>query len=228
MIRKILTINPDIKEFEHALIGVSLHNSYFKPFILYELIKSAKRNFKSFHVFLCDTPTVYTFQALGYTKEKSQKKTDRQARWMKNKIREALIMAGIEQTDEYIIDGERLEKNECFKLIYNYYKFLFKNNSYFREICIKTSQKCYDETLSEFGGKSHKQFNVEEAAKYIVWELSLITQSAEILNVGSSLFCYHKELYFAEHIFKFYRQFSHLTSERNGFGLENEIGAPRK
>lgn len=223
MLEKILTTTKSAESFKHCMIGVSLFNGYFKDAVILKLIKWAMNEFESFHLFLATTPTTYTFQAFGYSEEQAKSRMMKQARWMRNKLVRVLLEANIQNPDHHIIDGFYLEANEAFSSLYSQHMDLYNSNKNYKDDCIQTSQCCYEDSMYHYGNKSREAFDVITASQYIVWEMPVICKTTEILNVESSLFCYHRPMHMLHKVFTFKAEFSFLTDSRNGFGLLKEL-----
>lgn len=92
---------------EHICFGISPFNSLFSQEYLEELINYAQNNFKSFHFFLPDEPTIHPLEALGYGQEEARKKMKKQINWLRNKIQKALASNELTVSD-HLLDFEPL------------------------------------------------------------------------------------------------------------------------
>lgn len=179
-------------EANHACLGISPFNSYFSESTIKNLAQWADQNFKSFSIFIPDKPTVYTLNALGYSLEKSIKQSNKQCRYLKNKIKKALL--AIEKTQEeietIILDGEKLDNNLQFQNTYNKIVWNFENDAVFRADCLEASK-----WVLSTRAKDKNQLTegaLQTAVKYFLYEIPIFIDSANIVNQESSLFCYHQ------------------------------------
>jgi cyclo(L-tyrosyl-L-tyrosyl) synthase len=205
----------------HALIGISPFNSYFSEEVLTELFSWALKIFKDVNIFIPNEISSYTFEALGYDKNKALKKTRTQDRYLKNKAVSALMANGInehETVKRIVFLGDVLS-NEKYISFYNIYKNLYENDKNFREGCLLTSKwvlegKCDLESIDE------KALGI--AVKYFLAELPLFLNSPEILNLESSLFIYKDTPEFVSRIYND-SLFSDLPSVSQGYMAINLI-----
>jgi cyclo(L-tyrosyl-L-tyrosyl) synthase len=199
----------------HALIGVSPFNSYFSKETLTELFSWALKMFKDINIFIPNEISSYTFEALGYDKNKALKKTRSQDRYLKNKTLMALMVSGLNENEavKKIVFFTDISKNEKYISFYNTYKDLYETDKNFRNGCLLTSKwvlegKCDLKTIDE------KALGI--AVQYFLAELPLFLNSPEILNLESSLFVYKDTPEFVNRIYND-NLFSYLPSKSQGY-----------
>ncbi len=205
------------------MLGVSLFNGYFKDATLYKMACWAMQNLPTFHFFVADTPTVHTFEAFGYTPEKARQKMQAQSRYVKNKLFRVLEAVRVKDPTQHIIDGAWLGENATFSKLHQHHTELYEHYGLFKDACLQTSQQYYQDSSHQYVKEQNATFDATIASKYIVWELPVICKTTEILNVDSSLFCYHKPMPILQQIFGLENELSLLTDEGNGFGLLKEV-----
>jgi cyclo(L-tyrosyl-L-tyrosyl) synthase len=176
---------------EHAVLGVSPFNGYFTSGRLLELIQWARAEFQEFHVFVPDQPTAYTLEALGYSAEKSVRKARRQSNYLHNKIRRALVGAGVPSADveRHVIGWAWLSESAEFRRRHDEVQALFGADADFRLECVQASRwvlqdRAHSGTLTDDV--------LRQAARYLLSEIPLFIDSVDILGVDSSVFCYHE------------------------------------
>lgn len=174
---------------EHVLLGISPFNSYFSEENIFNLIKWASDNFSRFHVFIPDTLPMYTFLALGYTKEKSIKKAKRQAAYLKNKVNRVFKKMGY--SDEFalhlLIDMAFLERNPIYINLKNLCYRLYEKNVIFRDQCNLSTEWVLK------GHHAHMDsLDPQLAVHYILHEMPLFCDTPSILDTSSSIFVYHQ------------------------------------
>lgn len=179
-------------EANHACLGISPFNSYFSESTIKNLANWADQNFDSFSIFIPDKPTVYTLNALGYSIQKSIKQSNKQCRYLKNKIKKALL--SIEKTEEeinaIILDGEKLENNKRFQNMYDKIVWNFENDSTFRSDCLEASKWVLETKIKDDSQLTEEA--LQTAVKYFLYEIPIFIDTANIVNKESSLFCYHQ------------------------------------
>jgi cyclo(L-tyrosyl-L-tyrosyl) synthase len=84
---------------EHALIGISPFNSYYSEENLKKLFSWGLSTFKRINIFIPDGISIYTLQGMGYPKERAEKKTRSQDRYLKNKAIRALAANNISEAE---------------------------------------------------------------------------------------------------------------------------------
>jgi cyclo(L-tyrosyl-L-tyrosyl) synthase len=177
---------------EHAVIGISPFNSYFSEERIGALICWAKENFSAFHIYVPDGPSQFTLEALGYPEEKARKKASRQARWLFNKIRRGLDVAGYgEDTfDEFVLCSKALDENKTYQRILEDVELLFEGDLHFRSGCIETSKWVLNGQAGALEEITPDM--VECAVRYFKAELPLFMDSAALVGTASSVFVYQQ------------------------------------
>jgi cyclo(L-tyrosyl-L-tyrosyl) synthase len=173
----------------HALIGVSPFNSYFSEETLTKLFDWALNTFKDVNVFIPNEISSYTFEALGYDKNKALKKTRSQDRYLRNKVIKALITNGLNEHEakQKIVFFTDVLNNKKYFECYNNYENLYKNDKNFQESCLLTSKWVLE---GKYDLESISQDSPNIAVQYFLKELPLFLNGTEILNIKSSLFVY--------------------------------------
>jgi cyclo(L-tyrosyl-L-tyrosyl) synthase len=73
-----------------AIIGMSPGNSYFKDKEVAYFLKEAIKRYGKVAIMVADIPAIATYQAMGYTLFKSQKKARLQGNNLKNRTKRVL------------------------------------------------------------------------------------------------------------------------------------------
>lgn len=204
-----------IYEFrEHVLLGISPFNSYYSEENITALVRWASETFKHFHIFIPDTLPEYNFIALGYAEEKAKKKSLKQARYLKNKIIRAFKSLGFsnDYANHLIIDMEKLQQNEFYQKHRDVCFNLFENDLDFRKDCLEATEW----TLNSYQVTLKRSPEKQIAVHYLLEEMLLFLDTPSILNVNSSLFCYHQTPLFIKKLYTSYRK-STILSLQQGF-----------
>lgn len=207
-------------EANHACIGIRLFNSYFTESIIKKLIYWGNENFTFFNIFIPDRPTVYALNAMGYSMEKSISRTEKQYKYVKNKVRKALLSLGKNQQeiDAIILDGSKLEKNTNFQTTYEEVVWHFENDISFRLHCLEASKWVLQEKIREIDLTEEMLYI---AVKYFLYEIPVFINAANIVGQDSSLFCYHQIPSFLQKIYEY--QFKLKPQDNQGFAELNKI-----
>ncbi|MFP5385611.1 MAG: tRNA-dependent cyclodipeptide synthase [Bacteriovoracia bacterium] len=200
---------------DHICFGISPFNSLFSEEYLSSLVYFALKNFKSFHFFLPDAPTIHTLEALGYSESDSRKKMKKQINWLRNKMHKALAANGLSSEKEnYILDAERLEKNDAFqdelKTVYGFFDF----DPAFRKDCLDASRWVLQNKMEE---KFITEQVLLKAVKYFLFEIPLFAATNKIVQSPTSIFCYHQHISFHEKLYQ--NLLSYTPSFGQGYGM---------
>ncbi|MDR1243890.1 MAG: tRNA-dependent cyclodipeptide synthase [Endomicrobium sp.] len=175
---------------EHALFGISPFNSYYSEDNLKKLFSWALNNFKKISVCIPDGASTYTLQAIGYPKDKADRKTKRHDNNLRNKTINALVANNLSEDEaksKMVFFTDLAQNNKKYLEFCKLYEQMYENDKNFREGCLLTSKHvlsakgnsaCVDERALNF------------AVKYFLAELPLYLNTPDILNVSSSLFVY--------------------------------------
>lgn len=205
-----------LEKKEHICIGVSPFNSLFKEEYLDSLIRHCKTNYQSFHLFIPDEATVYTLLALGYDRDRAEKKTKKQVRWLKNKVIKALRANGISELEvnSYLLDGKTLMKNSAFQEELATVHEYFEKDEAFRKHCLEASRWVLENHLPP---EEMTEDRLKIAVKYFLYELPLFAATPKIVGTSSSVFCYHQSIDFHKNLYS--RQFPYRPSAGQGYGV---------
>ena len=225
LIKDIVTVSPltancrtPYSKGEHVCIGISPFNSLFSEDYIGDLIKWAKENFQTFHLFLPDEPTFYTLEALGYEPSECRKKMKKQLNWLRNKINKALAANGLDSSkDIYLLDWNFLSANKTFNDELDKVYQLFDACPEFRSLCLEASrwvlQSRGDETLIT-------EQSLLIAVKYFLSEIPLFSSTNKIVGKETSLFCYHQSIKFHEKLYE--KALRYKPHSGQGYGVINE------
>jgi len=199
----------------HACFGISPFNSYFSEERILQLIKWGQQEFESMHLFVPDKPSAYTLEALGYSEKEADWKARKQSRWLKNKIRRALLKSGYEEADipNLILDWQMLSENNAYLQSYEYVLDTYKADKTFRKACLEASKWVLESKVEDTSKLSTDV--LQSACRYLLTEIPLFVNTSNIIEKKASVFCYHQCVPIIENLFK--GQFSVNTSQNQGF-----------
>lgn len=182
---------------EHICFGISPFNSLFSQDYLEGQIDWALANFKSFHFFLPDEPTIHTLEALGYSEDDARRKMRKQINWLKNKMQKALESKKL-NPEAYILDWKALKENKSFVRELDNVFQLFDSNEEFRSICLESSRWVLQNKMEE--GQITEECLLK-AVKYFLSEIPIFAATNKIVGTETSLFCYHQSIDFHEKLY---------------------------
>lgn len=175
---------------DHAMIGVSPFNSYFSEARLTDLFSWAKQHFNSFHVFVPDEATRYTLEAAGYSQARAKKKARRQANYLLNKIKRALLKTSPKLDLSFVLTNGVLRNNGRYNALLAKVEQRFATDRVFRQQCLECTRWVLENQVEEID-------TIDEAAllhavQYFLEEMPLFMDSASIVSAHTSVFCYHQ------------------------------------
>lgn len=206
-----------LKTKNHVCFGISPFNSYFSEARIAQLAKWGKSEFKSMHFFIPDIPAIYTLEALGYDSEKATWKARRQSQYLYNKTVKALISVGIEATkiESMILTWKVLRENLNFQNLHAQVQNHFETNLEFRNACLAASAWVLEGKLPY--GSVITEEQSKHAVKYLLSEIPLFLYTPCIVDVESSVFCYHQCIPFIENLMR--GSFSCQKNSGQGFAV---------
>ena len=197
----------------HALLGISPFNSYYSEENIRNLFYWTSSNFSSFNIFIPDTLPIYTFLALGYEKQKAEKKTRRQVSYLTNKVYKALAHIGIslEEAQRRIINVSSMEVNDNYLKLRQYCYDLYESNIEFQNEC----NQCRDFILAGYNININEPEKYKIAIRYLLDEMPFFIDSPAILGIQNSMFIYHEIPHFIHYLYNYLSP--KITSIAQGF-----------
>lgn len=181
------------KKADYAVLGISPFNSYYTREVITDLINVVSSHFIQWKIFIPDEITKFTLQAMGYTKKNAEIKSNKQIRYLKNKVYSSLktIFKDESIIDNKIIGMKDLNNNLIYLDRYNLMLDFFNSNDEFRSFCLEFG----GEALKGVRGNYHKLVSEAEkllASQYLLAELPLFCYLPEIFQMPTACFIYHK------------------------------------
>lgn len=200
---------------EHACFGISPFNSYFSEDRIRTLALWGTQHFESMHFFVPDIPSAFTLQALGYDSEKASWKARRQCQYLINKIEKALCSIGFSPSEakSMLLTWQKLSATKRYNEIFENVQALFTSDSEFKLQCLEASRWVLERRVADTSVLSKEALTL--AAQYLLTEIPLFIDTSSIMNVSSSVFCYHQRVAFIEDIYR--KAFPVYATENQGF-----------
>ncbi|WP_286829263.1 MULTISPECIES: tRNA-dependent cyclodipeptide synthase [Kordiimonas] len=206
-------------ERQHAVIGVSPFNSYFSEERLRALFTWANETFEAFHIFVPDTATRYTLEAVGYDPVRAKKKARRQCRYLLNKIERAIAYTAPELDMSIVLTGDILGANNRYQSLLAHVERKFASDADFKRQCLECSHWVLENQVEDVN--SIDDSALMHAVKYLLAEMPLFMDSASIIGVSSSVFCYHQCPAILRALYE--DRSDGLIDEQQGFLIVDEI-----
>ncbi|WP_236651973.1 tRNA-dependent cyclodipeptide synthase [Streptacidiphilus neutrinimicus] len=198
-------------EGDHAVVGVSPGNSYFSQARLLDLARWGLANFRQVDLVYTDLYVAEMFQALGYGPDDARRKAVKNLRGVRAKVR-----AAVEDTD----DGRgrirahamsEFQDDPAYRRLHEELRQRLDTDGEFRAV-IDELVGAYLASKVLADGREATVEQREVCLRYICAEAPLFLDSPAILDVPSSLNCYHQLLPLAELL---YSRGSGLRASRN-------------
>ncbi|WP_333777903.1 tRNA-dependent cyclodipeptide synthase [Streptomyces sp. IBSBF 3136] len=194
-------------EGAHAVIGVSPGNSYFSARRLHDLARWGLDHFDRVDFVYTDLYVNEMYEASGYTPDEARRKAVKNLRGVRAKVRDAVSAADP--------DGSRLgwrpmsafRAEPAYQEIHRQLKDRLRTDGDFRAVC--------DALVSRFlaaRGEPAGERRRAVCLEYVCAEAPLFLDTPAILQVPSSLNCYHQLLPMAELL---YSRGAGLRASRN-------------
>ena len=190
------TIYPQTEEKKtFALVAISPFNSYFSTDKILEILEWVNNYYEDFAVFFPDKISKYNLDAMGYDESKIHQKVTKQDNHTINRINTALNSFYEKHPDRGkipIYTISMLKENPLYQDLYKNYLNMFYNNKDFRTSCQSMVRsflinKKNSIEADEFRGATA----VYTASQYLLFELPVMINMADIIKVKSCDYVYH-------------------------------------
>jgi cyclo(L-tyrosyl-L-tyrosyl) synthase len=198
-------------EGEHAVIGVSPGNSYFSQQRLLDLARWGAENFRRVDLVYTDLYVAEMYEALGYGEDDARRKAVKNLRGVRAKVR-----AAVGETD----DGSGRIRSHAMSEFQAVPAYRRLHDELWRRLDTDPEFRAViDELVGAFlaskvlaDGRAATARQREVCLRYICAEAPLFLDTPAVLDVPSSLNCYHQLLPLAELL---YSRGAGLRASRN-------------
>lgn len=197
-------------EGDHAVIGVSPGNSYFSAQRVIDLAEWGIEHFDRVDIVYTDLHVAEMYEALGYSPDDARRKAVKNLRGVRAKVTNAVETVGPPGGRLRAHAMSDFTDNPAYLRIHGHIRTLLDTDPDFRETC----HTLVDSFLSSkvLDGRAGTARQREVCLEYICAEAPLFLDTPAILQVPSSLNCYHQLLPMAELL---YSRGSGLRASRN-------------
>ena len=197
-------------EGDHAVIGVSPGNSYFSAQRIIDLARWGVENFREVDLVYTDLYVAEMYEALGYRADDAKRKAVKNLRGVRAKVNGAVETVGPMGGRLRAHAVSEFRENSAYRKIHGHIRTLLDTDPEFRETCGELVSSFLSSKVLD--GKESTERQREVCLEYICAEAPLFLDSPAILEVPSSLNCYHQLLPMAELL---YSRGSGLRASRN-------------
>lgn len=184
------------KEGAHAVIGVSSGNSYFSARRVTDLARWGAANFEQVDLIYTDLFVGEMFEALGYPLEDARRKAVKNLRGVRAKVTAAAQDADPSGSRVRARALSALTTIAAYQNLHTNLITLLEGDPEFRATCDSLVDAFLSAKLLHGQAATRRQHDV--CLKYLCAEAPLFLDTPAILNVPSSLNCYHQLLPLAE------------------------------
>ncbi|MEU5062295.1 tRNA-dependent cyclodipeptide synthase [Streptomyces sp. NPDC001939] len=182
-------------EGEHAVIGISSGNGYFTHARVLDLAVWGLGQFRQVDLIWTDLHVAEMFEALDYSPVEAQRKAVKNLRGVRAKVNAAVASLDPEGKRLRGRPMSALLELPAYQAIRNRLDALLADDPEFREVCDELAARFLADKLN---GQPPTERQREVCIKYVCAEVPLFLDTPAILDVPSSLNCYHQALPLAE------------------------------
>lgn len=182
---------------EHVLIGVSPGNGYFNQERLTRLLRWADEVFARVDPIVPDSALVHTFTALGATPEQAQLRAQRATRRQCRRIARAWQASGVPAERHHVRTLSEFTHHPRYVELLARCEETIARDPAAREVFRSAAETALTSQLKlapDTDLTTPTLAQVEEAMRYLVAEIPLLTDTPGILGVPSSVHVYHRML----------------------------------
>ncbi|MGW7365254.1 tRNA-dependent cyclodipeptide synthase [Streptomyces sp. NPDC054841] len=177
-------------EGDHVLIGVSPGNSYFNARRITELTRWATSHFTEVDFVYADLHVAEMFAALGHTDEQAARRAAKELKAVRRRILGGVDAAagppgrriGVHALSEF-------SGNQVYELLHRRVRHFLGTDEEFQKSCARMVEQFLAQKVS--GGESISATQRTACLDYIAAELPFFLDTPGILEVPSSVSCYH-------------------------------------
>lgn len=202
----------NIGDYGHALIAVSLFNSYYSTDRIKTLVRWAKHTFERSHIPVFDLPHAYTLSARKGHSPGSVRRARKEGRKLHNKIVRIHAEEGIDSDAHRLLTWDDLVRNDDYLQLRVDVDRAFCTDACFRQACLTMADTLLDPEITDEDDRRAACFL---AARYLLDELPLLIDLPSIIKSDSSVFLYHRAPALLKQLFE--GRFTLKPSDRQGY-----------
>ncbi|KOG90180.1 tRNA-dependent cyclodipeptide synthase [Streptomyces varsoviensis] len=173
---------------EHALIGLSPFNSYYKSGLIRSLTEWAARRFATVDVFIPGDEAMLTLTAAGWDPGHAERRLHQARKKLRGPARQGLLAAGIDLPDHYLHTWTELLDRPAYRHLRAQVGQGCRTDPGLRRPARELSRKA----VRGLTGDEPDDRQIDHALDYVVAEMPFMIDSPSIFHVKSSVFVYHQ------------------------------------
>ncbi|AFR08860.1 tRNA-dependent cyclodipeptide synthase [Nocardiopsis alba] len=174
-----------VEKGEHALVGVSVGNGYFSQYRIAQLLDWTGRRFASVDVLYADLHVESAFRASGMDPEHAARRTHRALRDVRRRIRRAVESAGDVPARVRTVALSEIAEFPGYRTAARRIDREIEQNPLLRAACEDHVRHVLGPAEDPEGARFRAGMD------YLRAELPFLLSSPEVLDVASSVCCYH-------------------------------------
>jgi cyclo(L-tyrosyl-L-tyrosyl) synthase len=180
---------------DHALLGISPWNSYYRPRRIEELVAWACREFRSVDVLVPGYEAAYTLMAGGTETLEAVHRARKVGPQLRNPAYRALQRAGVADWQRRVHSWTELANRPAYAALRAAAEEAYVHDPVVRDACRTVARTAVRHAA---GGEERADARIELAVRYALAELPLLLDTPAILSVPSSVFVYHRRIELVE------------------------------
>ncbi|MFF8960630.1 tRNA-dependent cyclodipeptide synthase [Streptomyces sp. NPDC014894] len=180
-----------VDEAEHALIGLSPWNAYYKPRTVEALVDWACEHFKKVDFVIPGYEAVHTLTAAGYGVADAVHRTRRAVKQLRNPVRRALLRRGADDPEHRVHTWTALTARPAYAAARRRAETAYREDAAVRRACRETASGA---VRHAGGGTEPTEAQIDRAVGYAIAELPLVVEGPEVFGVTSSVCVYHRRM----------------------------------
>jgi cyclo(L-tyrosyl-L-tyrosyl) synthase len=180
----------------HALISISLYNSYYTRERCLQLAEWGASHFASIHFMILDRPILFTLEARGYPHDKAVWEVRKQGRKARNKAIEALRAVSIAQPETRVLwwdYWDSLQANAGYRKVHSQVQEAYDSDTFFHDAC--------DNLACHMIGEDVSKEQVRLAVDGMLMMLPFSIDTPSILGVVESVWYARERLPFGDMLY---------------------------
>jgi cyclo(L-tyrosyl-L-tyrosyl) synthase len=182
-----------VKRAEHALIGLSPWNGYYRPSRVGELITWACATFDRVDVLLPGFEAAHTLTAAGIEVHDAVHRACRAVKRLRNPARRALERAGIVNPELHLHTWTQLANRPAYSQARARAEQAYLLDPAVRRACRLTARGAVLHAAGT-GAAEPTEAQIDEAVGYAIAELPAVVNSPSIFGTETSVFVYHSRM----------------------------------
>lgn len=186
---------------EHVVIGVSPENSYFSRERLTALLRWAQRHFTQIDILYVDRHIDTMYVASGYTPQKASSRATRTIRDTRRRIRRAVEAADGPKSPVRIRALSEFLDHPSYQATRRHMEEQLGADDRLRQACEEHVRYILKSRSDATASPAMEEAKLQAGLAYLYTEIPLLFNAPEILEVPSSLLCYHSVMPVLRHLY---------------------------